>query len=169
MLLINILVIVFEVIYYGLFMKFTKGEGKLSRYLLLFTLISVIGLMIGTNNLMSYMYLILMILLGLRFIVKVKTSLFDLFVAIFMMFIKVIMELLGLVIFYAGLNSYISAMIFIMLSKIVLVVLLRDKLNVIYAKLKKLWDENAFGLRYICMCSLYLFVIVVVIMFMFLS
>ena len=80
----NIIVLIFEVLYYSLFMKYSRPEGKYYRYLILFTLITIIGLVIGTSNLISYLLLILMILYGIKYIVKIKISLYDMLVILIM-------------------------------------------------------------------------------------
>ena len=74
----NIIIIISEVLYYSLFMMYSKKEGKLTKYLLLFSMISLIFCFISHNNLESYLALAIMMLLGIKYIVKVKTSLYDL-------------------------------------------------------------------------------------------
>ena len=78
MIFLNIIVLVLEILYYSIFMYYAKGEGKFWRYLLLFSSITFIGCIIGTNYLFSYLILVLMMLYGIKYIVKAKTSLYEL-------------------------------------------------------------------------------------------
>ena len=41
MLFLNILVLIFEVLYYSMFMYYAKGEGKFWKYILLFSIVSI--------------------------------------------------------------------------------------------------------------------------------
>lgn len=92
MIFINIIVLIFEILYYSMFMKFARKEGKFWKYLLLFTLVTISGLFIPTNTLLSYLYLILAILFGLKYIVKINTTLYDMFFILIMIFFKLIIE-----------------------------------------------------------------------------
>ena len=56
----HIIVLLFEVLYYSMFMKFARKEGKFWRYLLLFSLITIVLIFTGTGNL--YVYLIFVLL-----------------------------------------------------------------------------------------------------------
>ena len=158
----NIIVLIFEVLYYSLFMTFTRKEGKFYKYIILFSLISIIGLIITTNNLLSYFLLILMMTLGLKYIVKTKISMFDMFLIVFMLFIKFIIEFIFYVLFLKviGFNHFITTMLFDII-KIGLVLINRDNLYKIKIKLENLWTNNNFYIRYIFSISVYIYVIVV--------
>lgn len=84
----RILVIVFEVIYYSLFMKQARKEGKLTRYLLLFVLFSLVSFFMNDSSLVSYAIILIMILYGLKYVVKLNISLYDLFFILVMMLFK---------------------------------------------------------------------------------
>ena len=54
----NIIVLFYEVLYYSLFMKFARKEGKLWRYIVLYALISLLFSVIGTKAFYSYLLFI---------------------------------------------------------------------------------------------------------------
>ena len=78
-LVLNILVLIFEILYYSLFMKYARKESKFHKLILLFTMITIIGMIIGTNNLPSYLILILMMLFGMKHVARLKVSLYDMY------------------------------------------------------------------------------------------
>lgn len=154
----NLIVLVFEVMYYSLFIKGCRKESKLWKYVALFCLITIVGLFISTNNLFSYLLLIIMIVAGLKYFVKIKMSYFDVFMVILMLVIKTIIELIICPLTYLVLNNTFIPLMIANIIKII-VVSRRMALNNCYRYLKKMWDNNNFYLRYILMCSLYIYVI----------
>ena len=160
--LMNIIVLIFEVLYYSLFMKLTRREGKLYKYLIAFSIITIIGLFINTRTLESYFLLVLLMLLALKYIVDKKTSLYDMLFIVIMLFMNVIVELPIYLICYKLLKMthFVTTLIF-QISKINLVILFHNELNAMYIKLHKLWDNNNFYIRYIFSVLVYVFVIVV--------
>lgn len=161
----NIIVLTFEVLYYSLFMAFTRREGKFYKYIILFSLISIVGVVITTNNLLSYFLLILMMTLGLKYIVGTKTSMFDMFLIVLMLFIKFIIEFISYVLFYKiiGFNHFTTTMLFDII-KIGLVLMNRNNLYKVKVKLDELWANNNFYIRYIFSILVYIYVIVVCIL-----
>lgn len=164
-LLMNIIVLIFEVLYYALFMKFARKEGKFSRYILLFTLITVLFTFLGTNNVYSYFLLILTIIYGLKYIVGLKISLYDMLIIIIMLVINAIIQLPIYIIFFNVLkvSHFITTMIFEIL-KIIFVVCLKNNMNIYYNKMKKIWNNNNFYIRYIFSCSVFIYVIFTIIL-----
>lgn len=165
-LILNIIVLIFEVLYYALFMKFARKEGKFSRYVLLFTLLSILSVFIGTNHVYSHFILFLNITIGMKYIVKTKISLYDMLITIIMLIINVLIQLPVYIIFFniLGFSHFITTLIFEFL-KILFVVILNEKMNIYYKKMKKLWDNNNFYIRYIFSCSVFIYVIFIVILF----
>ena len=161
----NIIVLLFELLYYSMFMKFTRNEGKFWKYLLLFSLISIIGIFIGTDNLLSYLILVLLMLYGLKFIVNIKTSLYDMLWIILMLFLKIAVEFIISMTVYYLCGNFIILTILIAVIKIIVVLLLKGILNKIYLSLKIKWDKNNFYIRYIFSCLSIIYVIITVIMF----
>jgi len=159
----NIIVLFYEVLYYSLFMKFARKEGKLWRYIVLYALISLLFSVIGTKAFYSYLLLVLIMLLGFKYIVKTKTSMFDLLIIIAMLFIKLGIELVIYMLFFHLLkcSHFIVTMLF-ELIKIMVVLLLNTNLNKFYLKLKTLWDNNNFYIRYITSVLLYAYVIITI-------
>lgn len=164
-LLLNIIVLMFEILYYSLFMKFARKEGKLIRYITGFSLMSIIGVFVGTTNLPSYLLLIVLILLVLKYIVKLKVSLYDMLIVIIMLFANLLIQFPVFVIFYNLLKcSHFVATLIFEIIKLLLVISLKDKLGVMYSKLQKLWKNNNFYIRYIFSCSVYVYVIFIIIL-----
>lgn len=157
----HIIVLLFEVLYYSMFMKFARKEGKFWRYLLLFSLITIVGLFILIKqDLFSYLILILMMLFGLKYIVKLKTSLYDMLLIVIMLMLKLVIEFIVYIIFFQILNfgHFETTMIFDII-KILTITLFSSKIYNYNKKLKKLWDSNNFYIRYIFSCLTYVYVI----------
>ena len=99
-----------------------------------------------------------MIMTGLKYIVRVKTTFFDMFVIIAMLIVKTIIEFLFCTVVYAiTKNTFISLII----ANFVKIVIASNRipLNNVYRYIKKMWDNNNFYIRYILMCLLYIYVI----------
>lgn len=155
----RILVIVFEIIYYSLFMKQARKEGKLTRYLLLFTLFSIVSFFMNDSSLVSYAIILIMILYGLKYIVKLNISLYDLFFILVMMLSKLSIELLFTFPINYFINNILISKIILGLLKILFVIIIGFKLDVFYNKLYKSWNENRFFIRYIFDILLFIYII----------
>ena len=143
-----IIILIFEVIYYSAFIKFSKNEGNIINYLLMFILITLVGIIVNTNTLQSYLLLIIMITLGMKYLVKVKTSLFDIMIIFIMLLIKVLLELPIYFIFYKYLDIFSMGIIY-SLCKMLFILLIKNKLHKVYNKLNILWVNNNFYIRYL--------------------
>jgi len=153
----------YEILYYSLFMKYARGEGKFWRYLLLYLLISIFFSFIGTKEFYSYLLLMLIMLLGFKYIVKTKTSIFDLLIITVMLVCKAFIELGVFYIYYCLLHcSHYMVTILFELIKLLIVLLIGTNLNTLYLNLKRLWDNNNFYIRYITSVTLYAYVIVTI-------
>lgn len=161
----NLIVLIFEVLYYSLFMKFTRKEGKFYRYFLLFVIASIVVSILNSTTFPIYFIFMLIVLLGFKYIVKTKTSLFDFLIILLMMLLNVIIELPIFIIFYSILSQthFITTLIFEIL-KLLVVYLLRDKLNIMYEKLKVLWGKNNFYIRYIFSCLIFVYTIFTIVL-----
>ena len=156
--LLSIIIMAFEILYYSLFMKFTRKEGNILKYILMFTIINIFFCIVGTNNLYSYLLLILLILFGLKYFIKIKTNLYDMLVIFIMLLVKLIIELPFYVILI-NLISNISVIIITDIFKLLIVYLLKNKLNIFYKKLKIKWDNNNFYIRYIFCIMMFIYTI----------
>lgn len=157
----NIIVLLFEVLYYALFMKFTRKEGKLWRYLLSFSLITIVGLFIGTTNLFSCLILIFMMTYGLKYVVKLKVSLYDVMIVLIMMLLNVLIEFPVYTILNGILMlSITTSTIIFEIVKLLTVLFLRKILNRMYFKLKAKWQNNNFYIRYLFTTFLYIYTII---------
>lgn len=153
----NIIVLIFEVVYYSLFIKNCKNECRIGKYITLFSIASIMTLFIG-NNLFSYLIFVLFVLYGLKYYVKCKTSLYDLFVIIAMIVIKTTIEfIICNIIYLISRDTFISLLI----ANVVKVYLVTNKLpiNNMYRYMNKLWNNNNFYIRYVSMTLLYIYVI----------
>lgn len=158
MVLMNLIILIFEVLYYSLFMYYARKEGKFWRYLLLFILITVIGVFIGTSNLPSYLILILLIIYGLKYIVRLKISLYDMLVIVFMLLLKVLLELIFAGIFSIFTSNYYILAFTTSLIKVSTILIIKDIMYAYYFQFKIIWDNNNFYIRYIFTMLIYLFV-----------
>ena len=153
----NIIVLIFEVLYYSMFMYYARKEGKFWRYLLSSTITTILLLIVGSNNLIGLLVLVVSLFLGIKYIIKIKTSLYDMFFVLLMIFFKLIIEFsLSLELYYIIKNIFYVSIItgFI---KIMLTIILKNKFYKFYLYLRKLWYKNNFYIRYIfsCLCFIY--------------
>lgn len=160
----NIIIVISEVLYYSLFMKYAKKDGKFTNYILLFGGISLIFCFVSHNNLESYLALSIMMLLGMKYIVKVKTSLYDLLLILIMLFIKILIETPLYMLYTPLLSKYLTGLI-VSATKIPIAILLQDKLNKMNTSLKRKWEHNNFYIRYIFSILLFLYCIATVVLF----
>lgn len=158
MLILNFIVLLFEILFYSMFMYYSKREGKFSRYLLLFSLITIIGTIIGTDYLFSYVILVFLKLNGLKYIVKLKPQLYNLFILVTMLIFKIIIEGIVVLIFYNIFGMYITIFLFEII-KILTLIIFRNKLSLFYKYMYKLWYKNNFYIRYIFSCLIVVYVI----------
>lgn len=165
-LVLNILVLIFEILYYSLFMKYARKESKFHKLILLFTMITIIGMIIGTNNLPSYLILILMMLFGMKYIGKLKVSLYDMLIIFIMLIIKVIIETPLYLLLVHTANRYIVSIIPNVI-KILVITLLSKKITKFYKSLKIKWDNNNFYIRYIFSILVYIYCIATVVLLIF--
>lgn len=157
-LILNIIVLIFEVLYYSLFMKFARKEGNFIRYFIAFTIVVLIAGFTNVQTFISYALGLLVILIVLKYIVKLKVSLYDLlFVFVIMMF-KIILEFIC----YITLNSILPYVVFYItfeIVKVIVVFLLRNKIYKLYNFLREKWIKNNFYIRYVFTTFMFLYFI----------
>lgn len=160
----HIIVLLFEVLYYSMFMKFARKEGKFWKYLLLFSLITIVFCFINVSNLFSYLILVLMMLYGLKYIVKIKVTLYDMLLIVAMLLLKLIIEFVVMIIFYnlLNFNQFLTTIIFD-LVKILFLFIFKNKIYKIAVKLKEIWNKNNFYVRYFFTIGVYIYVIISII------
>jgi len=156
----NVIILIFEVLYYGLFMYFSKREGKIWKYFLNFLLITIVGLFIGVNSLISYLILVLLMILGLKYIVRVKTTLFDMLMVIIMLLSKLFVEVIIISIFAIFIKKVYILSTIAGIIKIILIIIVRKVLSKNYKVLKKIWDNNNFYIRYLFSIVVFLYTII---------
>lgn len=155
----NLVVLIFEILYYSMFMYYARREGKFNRYILLFTLITIFFIFAGTNSPISYLLLIFMILYGLRYIIKIKVSLYDMLIIFIMLILNFLIPtpIYYILLFFTN-NVFIISIIY-QFIKIILVFFSKFLLNIIYKKLYIIWNNNNFYIRYLFTTFMFLFII----------
>ena len=148
-LLLNVVVLVFEVLYYALFMKFARKEGKFWRYLLLFSLMTFCLFFMKTTKIYTILVISLFILYGLKYIVKLKVSLYDMLVTSVMLLLKLFLEMTFSLLFYAFIKNIIIDSTITGIIKIFIILLMKNSINKVYQKFERLWKNNNFYIRYI--------------------
>lgn len=156
---ISVIVIVFEILYYSLFMKSVKRDGKLYKYLITFSVLTIIGMFLDLSKAINYLLLIIVILLLMKYVGKIRTYLFDIFPIIVMLFVKIFIEGITSMILFNGNNKIFVTLIFTFLKFIFLCISFKFS-NKIYMKLKETWYNNNFFIRYITSVLLIVYTII---------
>lgn len=159
----NIIVLLFEVLYYSIFINEARGDKKLIRYFIAFALVTIIGIFIKTNYFVSYLILIFMMLYAIKYIARVNTTLYDLLIIILMLILKTIIEMPIYYLLVGKINRYVLS-ILASLVKLLVLFLLNKRLNKFYNYLQIKWNNNNFYIRYLFSVMLYLYVIIVAIL-----
>lgn len=162
-LILNIIVLIFEVIFYSLFMKFTRKEGKLWKYIVTFILMTILVLICNATKFPVYFAFVIMTLLALKYIVRIKVTLYDMLVIVLMLFLKMAIETPLYIVLFKFINNYVIGVI-VNIIKIVVIFLLRNKLNKFYNFLKVKWDNNNFYIRYIFSICCFIYCIITAIL-----
>lgn len=157
--LMNIIVLIFEVLYYSMFMYYAKKEGKFWKYILLYILLTIVILFVGNDNVYGYLIFSALNLIGIKYLIKIKTYFYDLLV-IFVIFLLSFLIPIPIY-FIIGLfinNTFILTFIY-QTIKIILIFILKGKIKQYYNIFHKLWDKNNFYIRYIFTIFMFIFVI----------
>lgn len=154
-----IMVLIFEILYYSLFVRLTRKEGNFFKYIISFTMCTMIVFICNSNNVLAYLTFILSSLFFLKYLVRIKVSLFDMLMIFAMLLLKVTIETPTYMILYKFLDIYTIGIIY-SLVKITTLILLRNKLNNVYKFLKIKWDNNNFYIRYIFTSIVFIYVII---------
>lgn len=159
--LLNFVVLAFEIIYYSLFMKSIKREGKFWKYVVIFTLITLLTLLFGNKTILVYwMYVFIPIIL-MKYIFKIDSKLFDIFMILLVLIVKIIIEGTIVLLFKDLLNFTIITFIFEFL-KILAILLLGKIFNKVYLKGIEIWNNNNFYIRYFTSILLIIYTIITV-------
>ena len=103
----NVIVLIFEISYYSLFMKFARREGNIIRYIIAFTIVTLLTGIFNIQTIFAYIIIVTSMLFSLKYIVKIKTSLYDLLFIFIMIFVKLGIELSFFIIFNTLLNTFV--------------------------------------------------------------
>lgn len=155
--------LMFEVLYYSIFMKCARKEGKILKYLALFAFVNIFFLFVGTNSFVSYVILLFMILFGLKYFVKIKVNLCDMLTIILMLLFKILIEAIVCLLLYLILKDTVIPLVIANILKIAIIILFNKNINKIFSKIRDFWNKNNFYIRYIFSCLLYLYIIISVI------
>ena len=155
----NVIILILEVLYYTLFMTYSREGKRPFRFLILFTLITVFFMFVGKSSVVSYLVLVLMMLYGTKYLVRLKTSLFDMLIIVIMLVTKIIIETPLSIILYSLIGNIYIVSTIVCAIKLLIVVVSKVKLGVMYRRLHELWDDNNFYIRYIFSALVFLYVI----------
>lgn len=159
--LLNFVVLAFEIIYYSLFMKSIKREGKFWKYVVIFILITLLTLLFGSKTLLVYwMYIFIPIIL-MKYIFKIDVKLFDIFMILLVLIVKIIIE--GtIVLLFKNLLGFTTITFIFEILKILVILLLGKIFNKIYLKGIEIWNNNNFYIRYFTSILLIIYTIITV-------
>ena len=159
--LLNFVVLAFEIIYYSLFMKSIKREGKFWEYVVIFILITLLTLLFGNKTLLVYwMYIFIPIIL-MKYIFKIDVKLFDIFMILLVLIVKIIIE--GtIVLLFKNLLGFTTITFIFEILKILVILLLGKIFNKIYLKGIEIWNNNNFYIRYFTSILLIIYTIITV-------
>ena len=146
--LMNIIVLIFEVLYYSMFMYYAKKEGKLWKYILLFSIVTIICGFINTKVFLNYLFLIIFILIGYKILINKKIIFFDVFIIFLMMIFKILFEFFAFYFFSLFFSNNISIIIFEIL-RLFFVLYVNFNLKKFFDNIKTKWDKNDFYIRYL--------------------
>lgn len=165
--LISVIVLLFEVLYYSLFMKLTRRQGKIYNYFILFVIISLIVSFANVKQFNIYFIFVFLTYIGLKYIARTKVSFYEVLVIIAMLLLNIVIELPIYLIAYKVLHisRFLTTIIFDVV-KVLAVILLSEQLNIAYLRCKLLWNKNNFYIRYITSILIYLYVITTIVLLM---
>lgn len=157
----NIIVLIFEILYYSMFMYYSKQEGKFWKYIMSFLITTIIVGFVGTKGLYSYIVFIVCVMTLLKKNANLKFL--DIFTIIFMILLGVLIQLplylLGNILHLIILFTFIYEIL-----KVILVYVFRKQLRKIYLDYVEKWNNNNFYIRYIATILMYLYIIITVIL-----
>lgn len=157
----NVAILITETIYYSLFMHYIKGNNNFFNYIKCFALVTIVGMVINTNYLISYFILMLLILLSMKYIAKDKLESYDMFSIFLMLFFKIIIEYTIVLIFYNLLKLSIPiVLIIIAVGKLFFIYILENRIRLLNRFFHKLWINNNFYIRYIFTILMFIYVII---------
>ena len=159
LLMMNIIVLILEVLYYALFMKFSRKEERLYKYILAFILVTIVVVLLDGIKVIAYISFIFTVLLSLKHLMKIKVSLFDILIILIMLLYKLIIELMFTFILYMLLKNVYLGAIIVGIIKVLNLFFMKNNLNKFYNKMKVLWNNNNFYIRYITSIFLMLYTI----------
>ena len=129
---------------------------KLWKYLICFSLVTLLTGIVNVETIFAYIVIVSSMMIFLKYIVKLKITLYDMLFILIMIFLKLGIELIFFIIFNNLLNIFLFYLSFQVL-KVIIVLLLRNKINQLYKFLKIKWDENFFYIRYIFAIFMFLY------------
>lgn len=156
----SVLVLILETLYYSAFMFYCKRDALGYKYMLMFGLVTVVGTVTGTDSLFAYLLFVVLMLLGLKYIVKSKVSLYDMLVIVIMIILKLAIELVMCMPLYTVFGNIYVVSVLVGWAKFILVALSKDLLYDMYKKMKDVWYQNNFYIRYIFGLLTFLYTIV---------
>ena len=153
----QLIIFLLEILYYTLFFGFCRKNDKYYKLFVVFLIANIISFFIGYGTFYSYALYFTEISILAR-LLNIKMTLYDIFVLIISMIFKLIIELL----FFIIIRENISLFIWVLamgITKNMILLFINKILNKLYYKLKDLWINNNFYIRYLFSTFLYLYLI----------
>lgn len=156
----NIIGTTLEILYFSLFMYYSKKDNKFYKFFIAFTIVSLVGIITGNKFLLSYLTLIILMIICLKFLMKIKITFYDIFFMFLMMVFKFFFEGIFFVMLSQITNNIYFMAICLGILKVLFIFICKNKLKMIYNKLRNLWNNNFFYIRYIFTTFMLIYVIV---------
>lgn len=157
------LVLIAEIMYYSLFMYYSRKDNIL-KYILSSTLVTIVGLAINTNNFISYSILVFLMMFIMKYVFKINIKLYNILTIILMLITKILIEYTVVIILFNILKcSILITTIVFTILKILIVVLCRNRLTKIDNIIETKWNNNNFYIRYFTTIGIFLYIIISII------
>jgi hypothetical protein len=146
----GIAVLIFEILYYALFMKVAKKGKSTIGYLLAFTIATAVNILLRSTELYTYILFIYISLILINYLTKDKTGMSDIITLIAMMMVKIIIEGATAIALYqlAGFSIILTTGIFTVL-KFLFILVFQEQIYKFNKEMNKKWNRNDFNIRYI--------------------
>lgn len=153
----QLIIFILEILYYTNFLYLCRKKDKYYKLFIIFLLSNIGMYFIGFSSFYAYtLYFVEVIVLSL--LLNVQFLLYDMLVMIVSLLFKLFIELCFFIILQKNISLFVCVLVMGITKNIVLV-LIKDKLNKFYLKFKKMWNNNNFYIRYSFSTLLYLYII----------
>lgn len=131
-----------EVLFFTLFITYTKGiKEKKVKLFLLISIAYILCMFIQRYKIFYYMLFVILIYWIMKFLYKKKTQIIDVFIISLGFIYVTIVSFLGYIFFKEDLSNYYF-MMFIARILLFIPFIFKDKFNILYKKYYSLWNRN---------------------------